>query len=138
MIFMVIVKGSKETEAGGPPDPELMNEMGKFNAELIKNGIVLAMEGLRPTSEGARVHISDGKRTVIDGPFAEAKEWIAGFWLWQLPSMEEAVEWVKRCPAPSRGESEIEIRQVWEMKEVLPQERLERKEKLRADYISKA
>jgi hypothetical protein len=135
---MVIVKAPKETEAGPPPDPELMAEMGKFNAELIKNGIVLAMEGLRPISEGARVHISDGKRTVIDGPFAEAKEMIAGFWLWQLPSMEEAVEWVKRCPAPSRGESEIEIRQVWEMKEVLSEERIERKEKLRAEYSSKA
>ena len=138
MIFMVIVKASKETEAAGPPDPELMAEMGKFNAELIKNGIVLAMEGLRPISEGARVRFSNDKGTVIDGPFAETKELVAGFWLWQLRSKEEAIEWVKRCPVFHKGESEIEIRQVWEMKEVLSEERLERKEKLRADYVSKA
>ena len=138
MIFMVMVKASKETESGAPPDPESMAEMGKFNAELIKNGIVLAMEGLRPSSEGARVRFSGGKSTVIDGPFAETKELVAGFWLWQVRSKEEAIEWVKRCPVFHKGETEIEIRQVWEMKDVLPPERLERKEQLRAQYFSKA
>lgn len=133
MRFMVIVKGTKESETKGP-DPESLTEMGKFNEELIKNGIVLAMEGLRPSSEGARVRFSGGKTTVIDGPFAETKELVAGFWLWQVRSREEAIEWVKRCPVFQKGECEIEIRQVWEMDELLPPERLEKKNRIREQY----
>jgi hypothetical protein len=136
MIFMVIGKATKESEAGAPPDLELLEEMGKFNQELVKNGILLAAEGLMPSSKGVRVRISDGKRTVIDGPFTETKELIAGFMLLQVRSKEEAIEWVKRGPAPSKGESEIEIREVAEMKDVLPPERFEKKEKLRAQYFS--
>jgi hypothetical protein len=138
MLFMVIVKATKETEAGGPPDPEGMAEMGKFNQELIKAGVIVAMEGLHPSSKGVRVRISDGKRTVIDGPFAETKELVAGFWLWRVGSKEEAIEWVKRCPVFQKSESEIEIREVWEMKDVLSEERIERKERLRAQLSTKA
>ena len=138
MLFMVIVKATKETEAGGPPDPESLTEMGKFNAELIKAGVIVAMEGLHPSSKGVRVRISDGKRTVIDGPFAETKELVAGFWLWRVGSKEEAIEWVKRCPVFQKSECEIEIREVWEMKEVLSEERIERKERLRAELLNKA
>lgn len=115
MRFMVIVKATKESEAGEPPNPEIMEAMGKFNEELVKAGIMLAAEGLQASSKGARVRFSGDKRTVIDGPFAETKELVAGFWLWEVSSKEEAIEWVKRCPAPSEGESEVEIRQVWEM-----------------------
>jgi hypothetical protein len=138
MLFMVIVKATKETEAGGPPDPEGLAEMGKFNEELIKAGVIVAMEGLHPSSKGARVRISDGKRTVIDGPFAEAKELVAGFWLWRVSSKEEAIEWVKRCSMFYKGESEVEIREVWEMKDVLSEERIERKERLRAQLSNKS
>jgi hypothetical protein len=114
MRFMVIVKATKDSEAGALPDQKILVEMGKFNEELVKAGIMLAGEGLQPSSKGARVRFSGSKRTVIDGPFTESKELIAGFWLWQVKSLEEAIEWVKRCPNPHPGESEIEIRQVFE------------------------
>jgi hypothetical protein len=115
MRFMVIVKADKNSEAGVLPDEKLLAEMGKFNDELAKAGVMLAAEGLQPSSKGARVRFSGAKRTVIDGPFAETKELVAGFWLWQVKSKAEAIEWVKRCPNPFPGtESEIEIRQVFE------------------------
>ncbi|TLY18525.1 MAG: YciI family protein [Nitrospirae bacterium] len=114
MRFMIIVKATKDSEAGIMPSEQLLREMGKFNEELVKAGVMLAGEGLQPTSKGARVRFSGAKRTVIDGPFAETKELIAGFWLWKVKSKEEAIEWVKRCPNPMKGESEIEIRQVFE------------------------
>lgn len=115
MRFMLIVKADKNSEAGVMPDERLLNEMGKFNEEMVKAGILLAGEGLHPSSKGARVKFSGSKRTVVDGPFAEAKELIAGFWLIQVKSLEEAIEWVKRVPNPHPGaESEIEIRQVFE------------------------
>src|SRR5881398_3403582 len=114
MRFMILVKADKNSEAGVLPDEKLLTEMGKFNEELVKAGVMLAGEGLQPSSKGARVKFSGAKRTVIDGPFAETKELIAGFWLWQVKSKEEAIEWVKRCPNPMEGESEIEIRQVFE------------------------
>ena len=114
MRFMVMVKANQDSEAGVMPSETLLAEMGKFNEELVKAGVLLAAEGLQPTSKGARVKFSGSKRSVIDGPFAESKELIAGFWLWQVKSMEEAIEWVKLCPNPFEGESEIEIRQVFE------------------------
>jgi hypothetical protein len=120
MRFMVIVKATAESEAGGLPDPQLMADMGKFNEELVKAGVLLAAEGLHASSKGARVQFSGAKRTVIDGPFAETKELIAGFWLWQVKSKEEAIEWVKRCPNPFSGDSEIEIRQVFEAEDFAP------------------
>jgi hypothetical protein len=121
MRFMVMVKATKESEAGGPPDAEIMDAMGKFNEELVKAGVLLAGEGLQASSKGARVRFSGDKRKVIDGPFAETKELVAGFWLWQVSSKEEAIEWVKRCPAPFKGESEIEIRQVYELEDFGPE-----------------
>src|SRR5215469_4216686 len=120
MRFMVIVKATKESEAGSLPDPQLLADMGKFNEELVKAGVMLAGEGLQPSSKGARVRFSGKDRTVIDGPFAETKELIAGFWLWQVRSKEEAIEWVKRCPNPFHVESEIEIRQVFEVEDFAP------------------
>ena len=115
MRFMVMVKATPNSEAGVLPSEELLAEMGKFNEELVKAGVLLAGEGLQPSSKGARVKFSGGKRTVTDGPFTETKELIAGFWLIQVKSKEEAIEWVKRCPNPMPGtESEIEIRQVFE------------------------
>jgi hypothetical protein len=115
MRFMVIVKATPNSEAGALPSKELLAAMGKFNEELVKAGVMLAGEGLQPSSKGARVRFSGGKRTVTDGPFAETKELIAGFWLWQCKSKEEAIAWVKRCPNPMPGEEpEIEIRQVFE------------------------
>ena len=115
MKFMIIVKASKDSEAGVMPSEELLRDMGKFNEELAKGGILLAADGLQPSSKGARVRFSGKTRTVIDGPFAETKELIAGFWLWKVNSKEEAIEWVKRCPNPFPGvDSEIEIRQVFE------------------------
>jgi hypothetical protein len=114
---MVIVKATKDSEAGVMPKQDLLAKMGKFNEELVKAGVMLAGDGLQPSSKGKRVRFSGQKRTVIDGPFTEAKELIAGYWLWQVRSMEEAVEWVKRCPNPHEGESEIEIRQVFEMED---------------------
>ena len=115
MRVMVLVKANKDSEAGVMPTQEILTEMGQFNEELVKAGVMLAGEGLQPSSKGARVKFSGDKRTVTDGPFTEAKELIAGFWLWQVKSKEEAIEWVKRCPNPMPGmESEIEIRQVFE------------------------
>jgi hypothetical protein len=114
MRFMVMVKASKESEAGVMPSEQLLADMGRFNEELIKAGVLLAGESLQPSSKGARVRFSGNKRTVIDGPFAHTGELIAGFWLLQVKSREEAIEWVKRCPNPMPGESEIEIRQVFE------------------------
>jgi hypothetical protein len=115
MRFMVIVKATNNSEAGALPSADLLAAMGKFNEELVKAGVMLAGEGLQPSSKGKRVKFAAGKRTVLDGPFAETKELVAGFWLWQCKSMEEAVEWVKRCPDPMPGEeSEIEIRRVFE------------------------
>ncbi len=114
MRFMVLVKATKDSEQGVMPTEQLFTAMGKYNEELAKAGIMLAGEGLQPSSKGARVRFSGKNRTVIDGPFAETKELVAGFWLWQCKSMDEAIEWVKRCPNPMPGESEIEIRQVFE------------------------
>jgi hypothetical protein len=114
MRFMVMVRANKDSEAGVLPSEAMLSAMGKYNEELVKAGIMLAGEGLQPSSKGARVRFTGDKRTVTDGPFSETKELIAGFWLWQCRSKEEAVEWVKRCPNPMRGESEIEVRQVFE------------------------
>ena len=118
MRFMIIIKASKDSEAGIMPSTELLTAMGNYNEELAKAGILLAGEGLQPSSKGARVRFEGDKRTVIDGPFAETKELIAGYWLWQVKSKEEAIEWVKRCPNPMPGtEAEIEIRQVFELED---------------------
>jgi hypothetical protein len=114
MRVMVIVKASRGSEAGEMPDRKMLTDMGQFNEELVKAGIMVAGEGLHPTSKGKRVHFSGAKRTVHDGPFAETKELIAGFWIWKVKSMDEAVEWVKRCPNPHNEESDIEIRQIFE------------------------
>jgi hypothetical protein len=119
MRFMVIVKADKNSEAGVLPSTEILAAMGKFNEELVKAGVMLAGEGLHPSSKGARVRFSGGKQTVIDGPFTETKELVAGFWLWQVKSKEEAIEWVKR--APFGGGTEIEIRQVFEVDDFGPQ-----------------
>ena len=136
MRFMVLVKADKNSEAGVLPDEQLLTAMGKYNEELAQAGVLLAGEGLHPSAKGARVTFSGSKRTVIDGPFAETKELIAGFWLWQVKSKEEAIAWVKRCPNPFPGaESEIEIRQVFEAEdfgaEFTPELR-EQEERLRA------
>jgi len=136
MRFMIIVKATKDSEAGIMPDEKLLTEMGKYNEELVRAGVMLAGEGLYPSSRGARVRFSGTQRTVVDGPFAETKELIAGFWLWQVKSLEEAIEWVKRCPNPMPGESEIEIRQVFEAEdfgeEFTPELRAQ-EERLRAE-----
>jgi hypothetical protein len=114
MRVMVMVKATADSEAGVMPSSELIAEMGRFNEELVKAGVMLAGEGLRPSSKGARVRFSGKARTVVDGPFAETKELVAGFWLWQVRSMDEAIEWVRRCPNPMPGDSEIEIRPIFE------------------------
>ncbi len=114
MRFMVIVKANKDTEAGVLPSEQMLDAMTRYNEELVKAGVMIAGEGLQPSSKGARVRFSGSNRTVIDGPFAEAKELIAGFWLFEVKSLDEAIEWVKRCPNPTGEESEIEIRQVFE------------------------
>lgn len=140
MRCMVIVKATKDSEASVMPRQELLAEMGKFNEELVKAGIMLAGEGLQPSSKGKRVRFSGAIRTVIDGPFTETKELIAGFWLWQVRSMEEAVEWVNRCPNPFEGESEIEIRQVFEADDFGPEftpELREQEERLRQQIAQK-
>lgn len=141
MRVMVIVKATSESEAGKMPSTELMAAMGNFNEELVKAGVMLAGEGLHPSSRGKRVRFSGKERTVIDGPFAETKELIAGFWLWQVKSMEEAVEWVRRCPNPMESDSEIEIRQVFEAEdfgaEFTPELR-EQEERLRAKMEARA
>jgi hypothetical protein len=141
MRFMILVKATKDSEAGKMPDETLLAEMGKFNEELVKAGVMLAGEGLHPSSKGARVRFSGAKRTVIDGPFTETKELVAGFWLWQVKSKEEAIEWVKRCPNPMPGESEIEIRQIFEAEDfgaALTPELREQEERLRAKLQSKS
>jgi hypothetical protein len=138
---MVIVKATRESEAGIMPSTELFAEMGKYNEELVKAGIMLAGEGLQPSSKGKRVRFSGATRTVIDGPFAETKELVAGYWLWQVRSMEEAVEWVRRCPNPMPGDSEIEIRPVFEADdfgaEFTPELR-EQEERLRRQITEKS
>ncbi len=140
MRVMVLIKATKETEAGVLPDEKLLTEMGNYNEELVKAGVMLAGEGLQPSSKGARVKFSGGKRTVTDGPFTETKELIAGFWLWQVRSLEEAIEWVKRCPNPTGAEAEIEIRQLFEAEdfgsEFTPELR-EQEERLRAEIEAK-
>jgi hypothetical protein len=141
MRFMVIVKATKDSEAGVMPSEKLLAAMGKYNEELVKAGVMLAGEGLQPSSKGKRVKFSGAKRTVIDGPFTETKELIAGFWLWQVRSMDEAIEWAKRCPNPfEEGESEIEIRQVFEADdfgaEFTPELR-EQEERLRKQMTAK-
>ena len=136
MKVMVIVKASQESEAGEMPSEQLLSEMGKFNEELVKAGIMLAGEGLHPSSKGYRVRFSGKQRTVIDGPFAETKELIAGYWMWQVKSMQEAIDWVKRCPNPMETESDIEIRRVFapeDFGEVYTPELQERDEKLRGE-----
>src|ERR1044071_6084189 len=137
MRFMVIVKASKESEAGEMPTEQMLTEMGKFNEELVKAGVMLAGEGLQASSKGARVKFSGGQKTVIDGPFAETKELVAGFWLWQCKSLEEAIEWLKRSPFE---DTEVEIRQVFETEdfgdEFTPELR-EREERLRAQIATK-
>ena len=136
MRFMVIVKASKESEAGILPDEKLLSEMGNFNEQLVNAGIMLAGDGLHPSSRGVRVSFSGKDRRVIDGPFAETKELIAGYWIWKLNSMEEAIEWVKRCPNPMESDSEIEIRQIFEAedfgKEFTPELR-EQEDRLRRE-----
>jgi hypothetical protein len=120
MKVMVIVKATRDSEAGKMPSQQLLAEMGKFNEELVKAGILLAAEGLQPSSRGKRIRFSGQSRTVIDGPFAETKELIAGFWLWKVKSMDEAVAWVDRCPNPHNEEGDIEIRQVFDPEDFAP------------------
>jgi hypothetical protein len=142
MRFMILVKATEDTEAGVLPSQELLAAMGKYNEELVKAGVMLAGEGLQPTSKGARVRFSGKKRTVIDGPFAETKELVAGFWIFEVGSKEEAIEWVKRCPNPMGDgkESEIEIRQVFEAEdfgdEFTPELR-EQEERMRREIARK-
>ncbi len=140
MRFMIIIKATKDSEAGVMPSQQLLSEMGTFNEELVQAGVMLAGDGLHPSTKGARVRFSGTRRTVIDGPFAETKELIAGYWLWQCGSKEEAIEWVKRCPNPMPGESEIEIRQVFEAEdfgaEFTPELR-EQEDRLRAQMAQK-
>jgi hypothetical protein len=134
MRVMVVVKATEESESGGGPDEKILTAMGKFNEELVKAGVMLAGEGLHPSSKGKRVRFSGTKRSVVDGPFAETKELIAGYWIWKVKSMDEAVEWVKRCPNPHHGDSEIEIRPIYEIEDFgaeLPPEVREQEERLR-------
>jgi hypothetical protein len=136
MRFMVMVKADKNTEAGVMPSEQLLAEMGKFNEEMVKAGIMLAGEGLHPSAKGARIRFSGDKRTVIDGPFAETKELVAGFWIIQVKSLAEAIEWMKRCPNPTGDESELEIRQVFEAEDFgaeLTPELREQEERLRKE-----
>ena len=135
MRFMVMVKASKDSEAGVMPTEQMLAEMGRFNEQLVKAGVMLAGEGLQPSSKGARVRFSGTKRTVVDGPFAETKELVAGFWILQCKSKEECIEWIKRCPNPMPGDSEIEIRQIFEAEdfgEAFTPELRELEERLRA------
>ena len=136
MRVMVIVKATSESEAGKMPGTELLAAMGNFNEELVKAGIMLAGEGLQPSSKGKRVRFAGSQRTVTDGPFAQPEELVAGFWLWQVESMDEAVEWVKRCPNPMEGESDIEIRPLFELEDFgaeLTPELREQEERLREE-----
>lgn len=135
MRFMIIVKATADSEAGKMPSQQLLTEMGKYNEQLVNAGVLLAAEGLHPSARGARVKFEGNKRTVVDGPFAETKELIAGFWLIQVKSKEEAIEWVRRCPNPFEGDSEIEIRQVFEMEDfgdVVTPEMCAQEERMRA------
>jgi hypothetical protein len=140
MRFIVMVKASAESEAGVMPSQQLLTEMGKFNEELVKAGVMLEGEGLHPSSKGVRIKFSGSKRTVIDGPFAETKELVAGFWIWQVRSKEEAIEWAKRCPNPTGAEGELEIRQIFEADdfgaEFTPELR-EQEERLRAQVAAR-
>jgi hypothetical protein len=140
MRVMVMVKASPESEAGELPSEQMLAEMGAFNEELVRAGVMLAGEGLQPSARGARVRFSGKDRMVTDGPFAETKELVAGFWLWQVDSLEDAIEWVKRCPNPMEGESEIEIRPIFEADdfgEAFTPELREQEERLRAEMASK-
>jgi hypothetical protein len=140
MRFMVIVKSDKNTEAGVMPDQALLAAMGNYNEELVKAGVMKAGEGLQPSSKGARIYFSGDKRTVVDGPFAETKELVAGFWLWECKSLAEAIEWARRCPNPTGDESQLEIRQIFEADdfgaEFTPELR-EQEERLRAQIEAK-
>jgi hypothetical protein len=141
MKFMILVKATKDSEAGVMPSKDAFSEMGRYNEELAKAGILLAADGLHPSSGGVRVRFSGTERTVIEGPFANPNELVAGFWLWQVNSREEAIEWVKRCPNPMPGDSEIEIRQIYEADElgdVFTPELREQAERLRAQMAGKA
>jgi hypothetical protein len=134
MRVMVVVKASRESESGAPPDEKILTAMGAFNEELMKAGLLLAGEGLHPSSKGKRVRFSGSARTVVDGPFAETKELIAGYWIWKVKSMDEAVDWVKRCPNPHNSDSEIEIRPIYEMEDFgteLTAEAREQEERIR-------
>ena len=140
MRVMVMVKATKDSEAGVMPSEQLLTDMGRFNGELVKAGVLLAGEGLRPSAKGARVRFSGASRTVIDGPFAETKELVAGFWLWQVRSMDEAIEWLRRCPNPHPEDCEIEIRPVFEADdfgEAFTPELREQEERLRVQAAAK-
>jgi hypothetical protein len=137
MRFMVIVKASKDSEAGKMPSEEMLAAMGKFNEEMVKAGVMLDGNGLQPSSKGARVRFSGTKRTVIDGPFAETKELVAGYWILQCKSLAEAIEWMRRCPNPHNEDSEIEIRQLFELEDFAPSEAVERHRRL-AEQMGKA
>jgi hypothetical protein len=131
---MVMVKANKESEAGAMPDPKMLEEMGKFNEELLKAGVMLAAEGLAASSKGARIVFNGNKRTVVDGPFPETKELVAGFWIWKVKSKEEAIEWAKKCPNPHQGGGEIELRQIFELEDfsdAMTPEHRERAERFR-------
>jgi len=137
---MVIVKATKDSEAGVMPSKELVTSMGNYNEQLVKAGIMLAGDGLKPSSKGKRMRFSGKKRTVIDGPFAETKELIAGYWIWQVRSMDEAVEWLKRCPNPMPGDSEVEIRSVYELTDLgenFTPEAREKEERLREQIAAR-
>ena len=141
MRFMVMVKATADSEAGLMPSTEMLAEMGRFNEELMKAGVMQAGEGLQPSAKGARVRFSGKNRTVIDGPFAETKELVAGFWIWRCASLQEAIDWVKRCPNPMPGDSEIEIRQIFEADdfgEAFTPELREQEERLRGEIAGKA
>jgi hypothetical protein len=140
MKFMIMVKATKDSEAGVMPSEQMFTEMMKYNEELVKAGIMLAGEGLHPSSNGARVRFSGSKRTVIDGPFAETKELVAGYWLWEVKSKAEAIEWVKRCPNPMPGDSEIEIRQIYgaeDLGEAFTTELKAQEERMRTEIAAK-
>ena len=140
MRVMVMVKATEESEAGVMPSEQLLSDMTKFNEELVKAGVMLEGEGLHPSSKGVRVRFSGAKRTVIDGPFAETKELVAGFWMWQVKSLDEAIEWVKRCPNPMSGDSDIEIRPVFEAADFgdeLTPELKEKEQRMRDELAAK-
>lgn len=141
MRFMVLIKANKDTEAGVMPSEKLLADMGKYNEELVNAGVMLAGEGLQPSSKGVRIKFSGDKRAVIDGPFPETKELIAGFWIWKVKSKEEAIEWIKRCPNPTGAEGEVEIRQIFEVEDFgaeLTPELRQQEEELRSRIEKKA